>query len=281
MTLGIVTTITNPVERGDNFKDALDCYSELADEVVVIDGSGQLPDSTEIVMDTGVRYISYCWPQEFSWTKISKQFQRAYEECTSDWCLRLDIDCIINENDFARIREACEKYPDAPALSLYKHQFILPDRYNLKSRLVLLANKKKFGDRLSFDSGGDLCQLSKDGKYLTPDDIPQAEVPVWNYEKLLKSKDQIAEDQGRMERAWFRHFGEYQMGSDGTNENALERWLEAQKGKFNKPQKHIKLEEHPKFIQETIKNLKPEQFGYSGFDELGKNDYVRNSLDQL
>ena len=188
----------------------------------------------------------------------------------------MDLDFLIHEKDFVKVREAAQRMLDEklPAMSFWKFQFILPDRYNLKSRLVIMVNKRDYGNRIKFDSSGDLCQPSLDGKYLSPDDVPEARIPFYCYEKLLKTKKQIADDQGRMERAWFRHFGEYQMGSDGTNESALEHWIEAQKGKFNKPQKHIKLEEHPIFVQETIKNLKPEQFGYSGFGELGENDYV-------
>jgi hypothetical protein len=44
-------------------------------------------------------------------------------------------------------------------------------------------------------------------------------------------------------------------------------------GRFNKPQKEIDLASHPQVIQDTIKNLKPEQLGYSLFGER-KNNYV-------
>lgn len=274
MKLSIFTTITDPINRGDNHNDAFICYQELADELVVVDGTDWTDAEKERVAYKKTPIIFYKWAKEFSWEFIGEQFTRGYEACTGDWVIKADLDYLFHENDLKATREALERHNDAPALSFWKYQFVQPDRYNLKSRLVIAVNKGKFGDRIKFDSGGDLCQVSLDGKYLTPDDVPEAKIPFYNYEKILKTKEQIAEDQGRMERAWFRHFGEYQMGSDGTDENAYKRWLEAQIGKYHKPQREIKLRDHPKYIQETIKNLEPHNWGYNGFGNLRSNNYV-------
>ena len=265
MVISIFTTGTNPVSRGDLFEQPMDCYRDLADEVIYMDGSGDFKDGQIITYKDKTTEHFFKWPTEFSWPFIGQQFQRGYQACTGDWCIRADLDMLFHENDFKAIREACETHSDSPALSLWKYQFILPDRYNLKSRLVLAVNKAKFGDRIRFDSGGDLCQVSLDGKQLKPDDVPEARVPVYNYEKLTKSKEQIMDDQGRMERAWKRHFGRYQMSKDGTDEEAYKAWYYMQQGRFNKPSKQIKLSDHPKYIQETIKNLTPKMFGWNGF----------------
>lgn len=260
MKLSIFATGTNPVTRGDLFDDPLNCYNELADEVVYIDGSGDLPNGLHAD-------LCYKWPKEFKWSFIGEQFTRGYEACTGDAVIHADLDFIFHEKDFDDIRAAAQRMLDnnLPAMSFYKYQFILPDRYNLKSRLVIMVNKRDYGDRIKFDASGDRCQPSLDGRYLNPDAVPESKIGFYNYEKLLKTKEQIAEDQGRMERAWFRQFGYYQMKSDGTNENAYAKWYLAQQGKFNKPQELIPLDAHPKYVQETIRNLNPEQWGYNGF----------------
>lgn len=253
MRLGIFTTATRPEERGDNFKDALDCYTELADEVVTMRGEET-------------------WPQEFNWPLIGEHFQQGYEMCNTDWVIHADLDFIFHEKDFAAIRQACIDNNNAPAMSFYKHQFILPDRYNLKSRLVIAVNKGKFGDRIRFDSGGDICQPSLDGQEMLPDMVPEAKIPFYNYEKMIKNSDQIMDDVGRMARAWQRHFGEAKLGFD--DESAFNEWVKMVKGRFQKPQKHILLEDHPIFVQGTIATLRPHQWGYSGFGALERNDYV-------
>lgn len=282
MRLSIFTTQTNPEKRGDIHKEALACYKQLADELVIVDG-GDNPSicRKDIKADTYECFPWQQWPQEFEWTQISKSFQAGYDYCTGDAVIHADLDFVFSEKDYEAIRKAAQTMLDsnAPAMSAWKWQFILPDRYNLKSRLVIMVNKRDYGSRIKFDGGGeqDLCQPSLDQKLIRPDDIPEGKFCFYNYEKICKSKSQIAEDQGRMERAWFRHFGKYQMGSDGTDESAYDRWITTQKGKFAKPQKHIALEGHPAVMAETIRNLTPEQFGHSGFGELGENDYIKAS----
>lgn len=270
MKLSIFTTITDPFFRGDNVTDALDCYEELADELVIIDG-GRITSYTDRKHTKVV--TDYAWPKEFSWEFIGQQFQRGYEATSGDWVIHADIDFIFHENDFATLRKALELNNDAPAVSFWKYQFILPDRYNLKSRLVIAVNKGKYGDRLRFDSGGDLCQPSLDGKELRPDQVPEARIPFYNYERLTKTKAQISSDAGRMERAYQRYFGGQLYASD--MKTAYEGLIDMMVGRYNKPQQEIPLTDHPKFVQKTIANLRPEQWGYNGFGLLPENNYVK------
>lgn len=256
MNLSIFTTATNPRERGDTYSEALKCYKDLADEVVVMNGGGQITEHS------GVTYVNYKWPKEFDWKFIGKQFNRGYKACTGDWVLHMDLDWVFHEKDFSDIRNVLSKHPDMPALSFYKYQFILPDRYNLKSRLVIAVNKGRYGDRIRFDSGGDLCQPSLDGKYINPDTIPEAKIGFYNYEKLLKTGAQIKDDVERMARAWTRHFGDTKLG---TTETAYDEWLYMVKGRFSKPQTFVDFDNHPEYVKETIEDLKPDQFGYNGF----------------
>lgn len=279
MKLSIFTIVTKPQKRGDTYKEALECYTDLADETVIVYGNANA--SPLDYRNNGGRTVHVpcvvdTWPKEFSWPLIGQQFQTGYECCTGDVVIHADLDFIFHEKDFEDIRNAAQLMLDnnLPAMSFYKYQFIQPDRYNLKSRLVIMVNKRDYGGRIKFDSSGDLCQPSLDGRYLSPDSVPQSKIGFYNYEKLAKTKEQIVDDVGRMERAYKRHFGHTQYGSDGTDEDAYTHWLEAQKGKFNKPQEHVKLEDHPKYVQETIKNLNPEQWGYSGFGNLRENNYV-------
>lgn len=281
MKLSIFTTMTDPVNRGDNYGDAMACFYELADEIICIDGKVWLNSTKEAAHKLYSLYTPKLkmhykrWPKEFDWLQISRAYQKGYEACTGDWALFADLDFIFHEKDFDAIRQVMIDNSDKPALSFYKYQFVLPDRYNLKSRRVIAINKAKFGYRIKMNGGGDLCQTTLDGKHLTPDDVPESRIAFYNYEKLLKTQEQIMQDVGRMERAYNGHFGRTQYGGDTSNEEAFKHWLQAQYGKLNKPQQHIALEDHPKFVQETIKNLKPEQFGYSAFGYM-ENDYVKS-----
>lgn len=283
MKLSIFTTATSPVKRGDLVGPALQCYRELADEIIIIDGTypgdgkwheNYFWDDEKERYDPKLKWTRYEWPKEFNWTFIGNQFQRGYEAATGDWVIHCDLDFLFHEKDYAAIRKACEENSNAPALSFYKHQFVLPDRFNLKSRLVIAVNKAKYGERIRFDSGGDLCQPSLDGKELRVEDVPEAKIVLWNYEKMLKTKDQVRDDVGRMARAWQQHWGDYKLGGP-DDESAYQEWLKMQIGRFQKPQEHIPLWAHPAIMRDVIYDLKPHQWGYNGFGSLGANDYVR------
>lgn len=265
--LSIFTTTTSPSKRGDMIKEAMQCYADLADEVINV--SGDYASFT--LNNTKQKVIRSIWPKEFNWPFIGQQFQKGYEAASGDAVIHADLDFIFHEQDFTLIRNAAEIMLEnhLPAMSFWKYQFILPDRYNLKSRLVIMVNKRDFGNRIKFDSGGDLCQPSLEGVELKSNNVPEAQVPFYNYEKLLKTKEQIADDVGRMDRAYKKHFYKYVYGKDGTNESAYNGWLKMVKGRFFKPQQLIELNKHPKYVQQTIKNLKQNQWGYNGFEELG------------
>lgn len=259
MTIGIFTTITDPKRRGDHYEESLKCYQELADTVTVVDGL-------------------LTWPQEFNWTLIGEHFQKGYEQCEADWVIHADLDWIFHQRDFGKIRQALRDYPSAPAVSFYKWQFLVPDKYNLKSRLVIAVNKAAYKDRIKFDSGGDLCQPSLDGKELKLEEMPQAGIPFYCYEKLTKTQAQIADDVGRMDRAWERHFGKWLYSDDGSDWSAYLGWLQMMKGRLMKPHKQIPLSDHPQYIQEVLKNLKPSQWGFDGFGNIERNSYVKSTM---
>ncbi len=261
MKISIFTTITKPFERQDPFEEAIRCYQDLADEVVIIDGIKPEPFEIEETLLNGLqkvydngqtKFFDYPWPNKFDWPFIGQQFQRGYEACTGDWVIHCDLDYIFHENDIPAIKELL-KTPGIPAYSFYKYQFLLVDRYNLKSRVVVAVNKKEYGDRIRFDSGGDLCQPSLDGVELKASDVPQAGIPFFNYDFCFKDLSVIEKDWVRFRDAYKRQFGR----DFGDFKSMMT-------GRFNnRSWKHLDLEDHPKYIKERIRNL--------DFDKFGKN----------
>ena len=51
--LSIVTSMTNPEERGDPWKEALNCFKDYSDEIIIKGDD---------------------WPYEFKWDHIGKNF---------------------------------------------------------------------------------------------------------------------------------------------------------------------------------------------------------------
>lgn len=254
VSIGAFITITNPIVRGDMFDECYEMARECFDQVHIVDGEET-------------------WPREFSWEIIGKHFQKGYDNLDTDWVFHLDCDFFFHENDFEALRNVCRLENEQAALSFYKKQFILPHRYSIKSRLVLGVNKRKFGDRIKFNSGGDLAQPSLDGNYISPTDAHYTKIPFYNYEKMAKTEFQIRDDVERMARAWTRYFGDTKLG---TTESAYDKWYEMVRGRYNKPHNDVSLDSHPKFVKETILNLTPDHFGYNGFG-LEEPGYVHST----
>ncbi len=241
--LSIATSYTDPEKRMDPWKEALSCYGELADEVV---RSGE------------------DWPYEFSWDLIGKTFNESYQKATGDWVIRMDLDYFFHENDFKTIRKELSINFDKPAIAFPKIQFFTPDRYALKTNIVIAYNKKNFPE-IQLNGGGDLCLPTLNGKEILPKDVPISKIWLWNYDSMFKTKEIISEDRSRFARAWFRHFGDWGKNEGDSPEIAFESWFNMIEGRYRNHKKTIEIDKHPKYIQEKIKKLEPSQFGYDAF----------------
>ena len=136
MKISIFTSMTDPKERMDPWKEALSCYHDFADEVVIVGKD---------------------WPQEFSWDYIGKTFHEGFEKSTGDWVIRMDLDYFFHENSLLKIFNSLKKFSDQPAVAFPQYQIFTPDRYQVKTKLCIALNKKKYPNAE---------YLSKNGFYL-------------------------------------------------------------------------------------------------------------------
>jgi hypothetical protein len=255
--ISIFTTVTDPLDRKDLFYQALQSYRPLADEIVIVNGGQRIKKTGDRLWDV---MIEHPWSQEFKWDFIGQQFQRGYDACTGDWVIRMDLDYILHEDSYATIKKNLRNHPQAHAAYFWKNQFLIADRYNLKSRPDLILNKKKFGDKFKLNGGGDLCQPTLNGKPLKR--VMEIGAAVWNYDFLLKTEKIVKKDIGRFARAWTQEFGNNKLGGP-DDDSAFEKFMEMQTGRFNRPQQIIDLTAHPAVMHNTLQRLTPEQFGYN------------------
>ena len=167
MSLSIFTSMTNPEERGDPWKEALNCYNEVADEVIVVGED---------------------WPLKFSWDHIGKTFQEGYDKCSSDWVIRMDIDYFFHQNDIKKLKKALLKFKDYPAIAFPQYQIFTPDRYQIKTRICLAFNKKYY-KKIRLNGGGDLTLATLDNKLIEPKKVPNINVPIYQYESTFRTKN--------------------------------------------------------------------------------------------
>ena len=239
----IFTTMTNPDERNDPWKESLNCYETLADEVVVV-GSD--------------------WPHEFDWGIFNKIYQNGFDRCSTDWVMRMDLDYFVHENDIPKIRSLLEKYSEYPAIVLPQHQFFTLDRYQIKTKLCLILNKRKFPE-IKLNGGTDRMLATLKGELLTYKNVPQVKIPIWQYDSMFRTKKIIAEDRARFARAWYRTFNNYGDRGGDDPEIAFNAWFSMIKKRYSKHLFKSNISKHPMFINKKLQDLNDDQFGFSAF----------------
>lgn len=242
--------MTNPEERNDPWKEALECYEDFADEVVVV---GQT------------------WPKEFSFEYIGSVFQDGFNKSSGDWVILMDVDTFFHERDKEKINNVLKKYEDYPSVAFPKFQFFHPERYNLKSKMCIALNKKNFPN-IKFTGGPDLCQPTVDGQLIMPDSAPYEKIVIWNYEAMFRTKDIIKKDRSRFARAWFNSFSNYGVRGGPTQEEAFEAWFKMIEDRYSYHYLKMKIDNHPKYIKNRLQNIPDDQFGSNLFGLINKNE---------
>jgi len=255
-TLSIFTTMTDPDSRNDPWREALKCYEFFSDEIII---TGQ------------------DWPNEFSWEHIGKTFQEGFDKCSSDWAMRMDIDYFLHEKDRSKLRKLLDKYSEFPAISLPQYQIFTPNRYQIKTRICLIFNKKYFKN-IRLDGGGDLTLATFNNLLLDPKKVPMLNVPIYQYESTFRTKEIIKQDRARFARAWFRYFGNYEKRGGSDPDVAYQAWFDEIIKRYPKHCFKLSQEDHPKFIQKSLSKIKPNQFGFNAFGLKNSTNFPKKYL---
>lgn len=258
MKLSIITTFTT--DRQEPWKESLECYSELADEVIVVYDQKDA-DITAYIKDKPKIYGYHMdWPYEYDWSQFPKVFNYALEKATGDWVLKFDIDLLVHEQDFMRFRDCLEKNPSAAVVTLQKISIVGLYWYS-KGQMALCLNKRAFPN-LRF--GG---EIRADGK---PDDlveiifpeemrkgvpfgqkatsIARSGVRYFNFDYSFKDPAIAKRDFTRMARAWKRYHGTGDFGED--DERALEFYKNLREHKKTQAINPISQLDLPRFIRD-------------------------------
>ena len=252
MKVSIFTTYTEPEKRRDPWEESLSCYRDYADEIIV----------------TGKD-----WPFEFKWDLIGKTFQQGLDESTGDWAIRMDIDYLFHEKHIDVLRPLLKKFESFPAVVFPQYQFFTPDRFQMKTRLCIALNKRRFPN-IKLNGGGDLCLATLNNKLLPVNKLPNLYIPVYQYESMFRTKEIIASDRARFARAWKSYFNSYGTRGGSTEEEAFKAWFNEIEKKYHTHTNKIKINDHPKYIIEKLRNLDDSQFGFSAFGLKAKSKFA-------
>lgn len=276
MKLTILTTVTNPEERQDPWVEALKCYLGLADEVVVVNGGS----NKHYDFPPFVKCVDLAWPYEWNWVEYPRHLNFGKQHCTGDWILRLDIDQFIHEKDFDELRKRLEEAPDnVQAMTMQKMSFTYGGKYYQKGEAIICIRNLPtiaFGKETGKDT--DLCfpiiqtgtEVVYDGDNILyelpigrPLEVGRTGVSYWNYDYYFKTLEFTTKEFFRMSRAYHRYYDTWKFGD--SEKKAFIVFCNMLKARNQQSSYIAEVKDHPKYIQDKIKNITPEQFGHSAW----------------
>ena len=256
----------------------------MVDEYIVIDSGstdGSLEkykgiDKVRIVSDENTQL-----DKEWTFAQIARNFDRAFQECKGDIVINLDADYLLYEEDLGLFKKDCQIALDNDNITIsdFRFNFILADRYFLKRDKVMAVNKSlcrklnldvRYGmDVKTFGWGVDPIVYEKTeydinmGKllgYFGKKRLSNAR--FFNYSYLFRDEE-IAKEYWYYYRLAECSLPFTTLKVPENKEIAWSGFLKQCESGTRRPSIIIPLEDHPKIIQERIRNLKPNQQGYN------------------
>lgn len=110
------TFARNAIELDYPLEESLRSALDVVDELVVVVASGSPADDTrgrvESIGDARVRILDAAWDESRRHLAYSDLTNVALAACSGDWCLYLQADELIHEDDAPTIRARCEELRD-------------------------------------------------------------------------------------------------------------------------------------------------------------------------
>jgi hypothetical protein len=108
----------NAVKLDYPLREALQSMLPVVDELVVAVAPGDAGDDTrglvESIGDARIRIVDATWDDARRHLAYSDLTNLALDACTGDWCLYLQADEVLHEQDVPTIRARCEELLDDP-----------------------------------------------------------------------------------------------------------------------------------------------------------------------
>lgn len=284
--VGVVTTITRPDYWQYAWEEALDNFLAFADEVMVVKGddahdSKLIDEYRKKLTKEQSDKLKECylhWPDEWHWNEIEKHLNYGFDRLSDDidWGFRMDIDYMIHEDKFDKIRLHLHKCRDFPVTCGVKLTMLNKERGYKKCRIPMMVNMKawhkvKFGRAKDEDKGrcipvyrSDECRVNVVG---------DTGISIYNYDNFFKTKEKTKEHFFRFSKAYHKERGRWTWGK--TPQEAFDVFHHQMAERLRL--QPLKPREHPKHIIDRINKMPPEEMGYDNWGIYKPNGHTNNA----
>lgn len=277
--------ITNPDARQDPWRESLQQALLVFDEIVIVCGDENDMNLVKSLNSDHLHITYLNWPQpDWCYCELARHLNAGLDYARTlapDWIFRFDIDTFVHEADRNQLYKelGLAKTRKKAVCLIEKYQFHLADRCYQKGKVPFIINPDSPIIYGKANHQNDLCQplLADGGTFICPQghtiptgtDIPdnlktKSGGHVWNYDYTLKDEETGYELLYRHDRAHARFWNKSYEGrkfEEITRQTAMDDFINMTKGRVAKATIKKSIAEHPKFMQEVLRNIKSNVFG--------------------
>lgn len=290
MKISAFMPLTNPKTRGDTFLEAIQTHLYWADELIVVDG-GSTDGSLEMIKnlaDSRIKIVHYPWDQtSWSWIQFAHTWNAGLLEASGDWVAAGESDHIFHEAEAVRVRDEIlrEENKGKAVVKCQKLQSADWQHWQSKSQMYYFIHKARFPKMqicYGFDPNhrtdlahpiwyeGSMYETIPAGEAIVEGSrherlIGGTGANLYNYLWTFKTFEMVYQERLKAARAWNRFSGFSNVYKERFEEDPFKvrAWITGQilsvRAKSNRL---IPLENHPKIMQEKIRNeMRPDYIG--------------------
>lgn len=301
---------TNNIKNQFPFIESIKSFLPVLDELIIVDG-GSTDGTLEAIAtlnDPKIKVILDAdteWESEWFYSRMGRNFDRGLQECTGDWVIKFDVDYILHEKNIEKVRDELEAgfKQNKLTVNFTRLNFILSDRYFLKSKKTLAINKTLAKKNFNLHYGLDIDKWGFGYDFINSkfvehginfgnmlrcrDNSISTSMNIFNYDYMFMTEKVaiecryrhfLAEEKQRhLEYKKVRLEKNYKKLEYVSRITAWNKYLKQCKGNFfSRDSYTLNLSGHPEIIQDKIENLSKDMQGFNawGLSETINNYYV-------
>jgi len=267
MTSGFVI-VSEPEKLKYPYIESLKSFLPICDELIAV------CNSIEKFQDGSVEKIKREVPEikivgglfdypKMGWMSQGVMRTNGYYASTGDIVLMFDADDILHENMIDILRDKINKFSESGEYYAFwrRYKFRQREHWTLQCKYPGIFNKKIMGNNFNFYG----AYLAEGNWSMIPEKHRRGidlDFYLYGYERLWEDKKTL---EYNLLNSKLVNFPEGAVNKDLTDKEYIENWVNGTRMKIGNEGQYMSINEQPKIIQEKLKSITKEQFGFDNF----------------
>lgn len=246
------------------YMESIQSMLSVVDEVVVVWNPLVEDGSRTGVEKLGIRIVQAAFDlEEYGWISYAIARTTGYQACNGGTVVMFDADGVLHEQEVEPLKERLQQFDQQAETHPYaywrKYRFYKPTFYHDQNKHSGIYSKRILGDRFDFYRGR---KGAPNLKHLKENETSkQFNINIFGYEHIWDTKEILLKKILRYKKMKTRLYNE----TLKTDEEYYQEYISELISKMNEKGKEMDINLQPKIIQDKLRSVKKEHFGYAWF----------------